>query len=251
MFIVENFVPLLSGKTVVLSNEEQQKIPLYAAELITKHKVDFILTTPTRMNLLLENIKDSDVLNNLKVIQLGGEVFTPELYEKLKHTTSASIYNGYGPSEATACSSSKQVTSSDITIGTPFYNVQLYICDKDLNLLPCGFIGELCISGDGVGNGYVNQEELTKEVFVPNPFGNGTLYKTGDLAYYKENGEIAYIGRKDFQIKIRGLRVELSEIEKQILKLSNITNVAVIYNSEPQYIAAFYTASCEKNITEK
>ena len=186
MFIVENFVPLLSGKTVVLSNEEQQKIPLYAAELITKHKVDFILTTPTRMNLLLENIKDSDVLNNLKVIQLGGEVFTPELYEKLKHTTSASIYNGYGPSEATACSSSKQVTSSDITIGTPFYNVQLYICDKDLNLLPCGFIGELCISGDGVGSGYINQEDLTKEAFVPNPFGNGTLYKTGDLAYYKE-----------------------------------------------------------------
>ena len=244
MFIVENFIPLLSGKTVILCNEEQQKIPVYTLELVKKYQVNFLLTTPTRMNLLLDSLSDVSNLESLKVLQLGGEVFTPELYKKLRKYTNANIYNGYGPSEATACCCCKKVESTSITIGTPFYNTKLLICDKDLNLCPVGIPGELCVLGDGVGSGYINREDLTKLSFVPNPYGDGTLYRTGDIARFLENGEIEYIGRRDFQIKIRGLRVELSEIEKQLQKIPNITNSAVIYHAEPSaYIAAFYTVS--------
>ena len=244
MFIVENFIPLLSGKIVILCNEEQQKIPVFTLELIKKYKANFLLTTPTRMNLLLDTIFNASDVQTLKVIQLGGEVFTPELYEKIRKYTNANIYNGYGPSEATACCCCKKVESTNITIGKPFYNTKLLICDKDLNLCPVGIPGELCVCGDGVGNGYINREDLTQLSFVPNPYENNILYRTGDIARFLENGEIEYIGRRDFQIKIRGLRVELSEIEKQLQKIPNITNSAVIYHSgSSAYIAAFYTVS--------
>ena len=191
------------------------------------------------MNLLLDTISNASDVESLKVIQLGGEVFTPELYEKIRKYTNANIYNGYGPSEATvACCCCKKVESTNITIGKPFYNTKLLICDKDLNLCPVGIPGELCVCGDGVGNGYINREDLTKLSFVPNPYENNILYRTGDIARFLENGEIEYIGRRDFQIKIRGLRVELSEIEKQLQKIPNVTNSAVIYHSgSSAYIA--------------
>ena len=246
MFIVENFVSLLAGKTVILTNEEEQKIPVYTNNLIEKQKVNFILTTPSRMDLLLSNIQNPDSWKTVKVIQLGGEVFPANLYEKIKtFAPNAHVFNGYGPTEITACCTSKEVTSStDISIGKPFGNTQIWICDKDLHLCPIGVEGEICVGGYGVAKEYINNPELTSKSFVPNPFGDGFIYKTGDIAKYKENGDIDYIGRRDFQIKIRGLRVELSEIEKQFLKIPQIKNVTVLYKKEENpYLVAFYTTS--------
>ncbi len=245
MFIVENFIPLLSGKTVILSNEEEQKIPTYMSELILKENVDFLLTTPSRIELLLSS-QTRNCLNNLKIIQLGGEVFTKTLYKSLREYTHSRIYNGYGPSEITACCSSKEVTSAeDISIGKPFCNTKIYICNKDKNICPIGLEGEICVAGDGVSLGYFNNDELTKKAFIPNPFGEGTLYCTGDIGKLNNKGELEYIGRNDFQIKIRGLRVELSEIEKKLLEIPEITNTAVIYvkNVSNPFIAAFYISS--------
>ena len=102
---------------------------------------------------------------------------------------------------------------TDIHIGKPIANTQIYIVDTFMNPVPIGVTGELCIAGDCVGAGYLNRPDLNKEKFVKNPFGKGKFYKTGDLAYWREDGNIAYIGRNDFQVKIRGQRIELGEIE--------------------------------------
>ena len=253
MFVVECFIPLLSGNSIILTNEEEQKIPLFTNEIIEKYQINFILTTPSRMELLLSNSKGENVWKNVKIIQLGGEVFPSSLYEKIhKQAPNAHIFNGYGPTEITACCSSKEITSAnDISIGKPFGNTQIFICDKNLNLCSIGVEGEICVSGYGVAKGYIHNTELTQKSFVVNPFGNGILYRTGDIAKYKENGEIDYVGRKDLQIKIRGLRVELSEIEKQFSNIPQVNHVSVIYKNETNspYLVAFFTAKIPCNIS--
>ncbi len=136
MFMVENFLSILSGKTVVLADEEEQKIPAFTSKLIQNYNIDFLVSTPSKISLLLD---EADCLRNVKVIQLGGEVLKPSLYRKLKEATNADIHNGYGPSECCACSSNKLVLDeNDITIGTPYLNVKLYIMNKDNNILPIG-----------------------------------------------------------------------------------------------------------------
>ena len=253
MFMVEIFLPLLSGKTLILSNEEEQKIPTLISDLIINHNVDFMVTTPSRLELFLLNDQSTKCLKGLKVIQLGGEALTPNLYTKLKRHTNAAISNGYGPTEATACCLNKLITTpNEINIGIPFCNTQIYILDTDMNLCPVGVVGEICIAGNGLSNGYINNSILTNTSFVNNPFGQGKLYKTGDLGRYLSNGDVDYIGRRDFQIKIRGLRVELSEIENQLLLITGIKSCAVIYKKDEDdaYIEAFFTSIKDINISE-
>lgn len=253
MFIVENFVPLLTGKTIILTNEEQQKIPQYISQLILDYNIDFILTTPSRIELLINDETTSSALKKLKIIQLGGESFTPTLYTKLKNYTNANIFNGYGPSEITACCSNKKIENNGIiNIGKPNCNTQIYLLDKDLNLCPIGIEGEICIGGDGVSKGYINNTEMTKKSFIKNPFGDGMLYKSGDIGKWNSIGEIDYIGRKDFQIKIRGLRVELSEIENKFLEIPKIDNSAVIYKQDENdnYLVGFFTSNAEIDVSD-
>ncbi len=229
MFAAEVWIALLSGKKLILANEEESKNPIEMSQLIQKEKCEFMLITSSKMDLLLSNSSTSNCLKNLKAIQLGGEILNPKFYETLTHYTDAKIYNGYGPSETTSCCSCKYITSSDdINLGKPLPNVAIYICNNDLNLCPIGIIGELCISGDGVSYGYVNNEEATKKSFINNPFGKGLLYKSGDLARWNEKGELEYVGRNDFQIKIRGLRIELEEINNALLALPEINNSVTI-----------------------
>ena len=134
----------------------------------------------------------------------------------------------------------------DIHIGKPIANTQIYIVDKYMKIVPIGVTGELCIAGDGVGAGYLNCPELTAEKFIDNPFGEGKLYKTGDLAYWREDGNIVYVGRNDFQVKIRGLRIELGEIENAICGIDGISQAVVVVrknNEGRQLICAFYTGT--------
>lgn len=229
MFAAEVWICLLSGKKLILANEEQSKEPLLLSQLIEKEKCEFMLITSSKMDLLLSNSATRSCLKNLKAIQLGGEILNPKFYEVLTLYTNSKIYNGYGPSETTSCCSCKSITSShDINLGTPLPNVNIYICNKDLNLCPIGVTGELCISGDGVSYGYINNKEATNKNFIKNPFGKGLLYKSGDLAKWNEKGELQYIGRNDFQIKIRGLRVELEEINNALQSLPEVDKSVTI-----------------------
>ena len=213
MFIVENFVSLLDGKTVILADEEEQKIPIFTSKLIEKYNVDFIVSTPSKIGLLLDY---PDCLRNVKVIQLGGEVFKSSLYKKLKQYTNAHISNGYGPSECTCCISNKCIASDDINIGRPYLNTKLFIMNNDGNLLPPNYPGEIVVKGDSVGIGYFNKFKF-----------NG-VYHTGDLGYLSsKSGELIYLGRKDNQIKLHGLRIELDEITSKIMKLGDYIKNAV------------------------
>jgi len=252
MFMVETFIPILSGKTIILANDDERQIPTYTSQLIKKSNAEFILTTPSKIDLLLTP-DFSSCLRNVKIIQLGGEVFTSALYEKLSKVTNANIFNGYGPTEITACCSSKKVSSSeDITIGKPICNTKICILDKDMNLCPIDVPGELCVLGDGISKGYINNEEATNKVFVKTKYFTELAYKTGDIAKFNKNGELVYIGRNDNQIKIRGLRIELSEIENKMLNIKNIEKCVIIYKkgSKNPHIVAFFTASHNLEITD-
>ncbi|PTF53988.1 non-ribosomal peptide synthetase, partial [Staphylococcus cohnii] len=115
-----------------------------------------------------------------------------------------------------------------IPIGKPIANIQAYIMNEDNNLMGIGVPGELCIGGVGVTDGYLNRPDLTQEKFIDNPFGEGKLYRTGDLAKWSAEGNVEYLGRIDEQVKIRGYRIELGEIESTLGQIDGISDVAVI-----------------------
>ena len=245
IFVTESLLPLANGMEIVFADENQAKIQSKLNELIKKIPVDVLQTTPTKMKSLIADKKQTEYLRNLKTVILGGETLNASLVEELKAFTDAEIFNIYGPTETTVWVTNTKVNSAeDITIGKPMANTQIYIVDKHLKPVPIGITGELCIAGDGIGAGYLNNPELTAEKFIDNPFGEGKLYKTGDLAYWREDGNIVFIGRNDFQVKIRGLRIELGEIENAILSVDGVVQCAVVVRKDSedrQFICAFYT----------
>ena len=244
IFVTESLLPLANGMEILLASEEQAKLQSKLNDLIKVNPADVLQTTPTKMKSLIVDKEQLDYLKTVKVIILGGEALETTLVEELKELTGAEIFNIYGPTEATVWVTNTKIKDLDITIGKPIANTQIYIVDKYMKPVPIGVTGELCIAGDCVGAGYLNRPELTAEKFIDNPFGEGKMYKTGDLAYWREDGNIAYVGRNDFQVKIRGLRIELGEIENAISSVDgiNMSVVVVRKNSEGrQLICAFYT----------
>ena len=230
IFIVENFVPILDGKTVIFADDDEQKIPAFTSKLIKDYNVDFLLATPSKLDLLLS---EADCLKNVKIIQVGGEVLKKSFYQKLKKATKAQIYNSYGPSECTVCASNNLVNENDLCIGYPFLNTKIYIMNSTNNILPVNTQGEIVIEGDGVGKGYINKYDF-----------NG-IYHTGDLGMISSDGKLIYLGRSDNQIKLHGLRIELDEITNKIMQLPDVNNaVTVIKNvSGTDCICSFVQAN--------
>lgn len=247
IFVTESLLPLLNGITIYFANDEQVFSQKKLSELIRKYPIDVIQTTPTKMRSYLLNRQDIGYLKRLKAIVMGGEAFPIDLYQELRKDTDAEIYNIYGPAETTVWSTNKHITDEKITIGKPIANTQIYILDSEHNPLPVGVAGELCISGDGVGKGYLNRPELTAEKFISNPFVSGkVMYCTGDLARWRADGEIEYLGRIDTQVKIRGLRIELGEIESVMAEFSGVALAAAADKKDEsgrQYLVGYYTSS--------
>ena len=230
IFIFETLICLQKGLKIIIANEDEQRIPALLDILIKKNDVQLIQMTPSRMQLFLDSIDDMPHLSNLKYVTLAGESLPLSLRDQLLKIGVEKIYNGYGPSETTVFSSFTDVTNQkEINIGKPLGNTQMYILDTNLNPVPIGVAGELYIAGDGVGKGYLNREDITKERYLKNPFKqNSIMYKTGDLCKYDYNGEIICLGRLDNQVKIRGLRIELDEIENKILDFPYIKKAKVV-----------------------
>ena len=248
MASTEVYLALLNNHTLVLASENQIGNPKELARMMEMNYVDFILTVPTRIMSFLDEKDFVKATKRLKVLSLGGEVLTKDMVNNFRIHADALILNGYGPAETTmACV--WETVSSDITIGRPIANTQIYILDRHLSPLPIGAVGELCISGDGVGCGYLNRPELTAEKFIANPFIEGKrMYKSGDLARWREDGQLEYIGRMDNQVKIRGLRIELGEIETVMAKHEGIRQAAVVDKKDGsgrQYLCAYYVSDGE------
>lgn len=252
MFIAEFLLPLSNGIPILLANDMESENQNSLNILCEKYNPNIISSTPTKLRLLMNNKDDLKFINSINTFILGGEPLPEELCIDLHHITNANIYNCYGPAETTIYSTLKLI-DDEITIGNPIANTQIYILDKKRNPLPIGVAGELCISGDGVGKGYLNLPELTAEKFIPNPFINGKImYCTGDLARWRTDGEIEYLGRIDTQVKIRGLRIELGEIESVMSSFDGLNLTAVADKRDKnnrQYLAGYYTS--DNDIDEK
>lgn len=249
IFVTESIMPLVNGVTIYFANDEQVFSQRKLAMLVSSSGIDVMQTTPTKMRSYIMDKQNVAYLKKLKAIVLGGEALPTDLYLELHSYTDAKIFNIYGPAETTVWSTNKCVEDTHITIGKPIANTQVYILDANRKPLPIGVAGELCISGDGVGKGYLNRPELTAERFIPNPFIPGTtMYCTGDLARWRVDGEIEYLGRIDTQVKIRGLRIELGEIESVMSQFEGIQLAAVTDKQDEtgrQYLVGYYTAESE------
>lgn len=246
IFVTESLMPLLNGVTIYLADDQQAVSQKLLNQLIVDNQIEVLQTTPTKMRAYLADKNEIQYLTQLKTIILGGEALTADLYTQIRKNSNAQIYNMYGPTETTVWSTNKEVTDADITIGKPIANTQIYILDEHQKVVPIGIAGELCIAGDGVGMGYVNRPDLTQERFIDNPFCAGTkMYRTGDLACWRNNGEIEYLGRIDTQVKIRGLRIELGEIESVMNEYPNIQIAAATDQKDDtgrQYLVGYYVA---------
>ena len=219
IFLFETLISLTCGLTLYITDYYEQKITTKLERLIKENEIDVIQTTPSIMRFHLDNLNEIGSFSSLKYITLAGEPLPKILVSDLKaNYPGCTIYNGYGPSETTIFSTYTDVTNLDeITIGKPIANTQIYILGENLSILPKYTLGEIYISGDGVGNGYLHRDDLTKERFIPNPFiPNTIMYRTGDIGYWQKDGTIQCKGRIDNQIKLHGLRIELGEIEEKI-----------------------------------
>ncbi|KTD36799.1 peptide synthetase, non-ribosomal [Legionella nautarum] len=220
--IWEFFMPLWVGATVVIAPLHAHTSPTELIELVINNKVSILQLVPPMLREITLNSRFASC-TSLKQVFCGGEILLPEIIHSFyeQRPSSCALHNLYGPTEATIDSLTYTCSPEDAyyplnRIGKPISNMKAYILDKCLQLVPTGIIGELYLSGEGLAKGYLHNEALTRQKFLPNPFGvpkHERLYKTGDLVKWQKNGIVEYHEREDSQVKIRGFRIEISEIE--------------------------------------
>ncbi|MCW5554736.1 MAG: amino acid adenylation domain-containing protein [Verrucomicrobiae bacterium] len=191
--------------------------------LIREHHVTIMLGVPSLYRMILDIPGGLEALSSLRHLVVGGEPLSRELLQSLGDTVARRMVNMYGPTEATVAATAWQVATEDgqISIGTPLANTRIYVLNRHLQPVPLGVIGELFIGGGGVARGYLKRPELTRERFIRSPFNktpDERLYRTGDLVRWRLDGKLDYLGRADGQVKIRGHRIELGEVEARLAK---------------------------------
>jgi tyrocidine synthetase-3 len=244
----EIFWPLMVGAQLVIAEPNEHRNPNYIHEIITEKKITVAHFVPSMLSVFLQT-PSADSVHYLNTVFCSGEILTPHLADVFfqKHPQTQ-LVNLYGPTEAAIDVSYHICTphAKRIPIGKPISNIALHVIDTNNALLPIGAIGELAIAGDGLAEGYLHQQELTERFFIANPFTPNTrLYKTGDLAHYDQQGNLHFIGRNDQQIKVRGFRVEIGEIEHTLNIHPDIADSRVyasIDNNNTLAITAYYIA---------
>jgi len=250
--ICEYGMALFNGRTFIFSNEDEAKDPIALLNLITRTKPDYFGCTSSRMLQYMELPEFLSYMKNFKCILQGGEKFSEILLDKLrKINDKCVILNGYGPTEISiGCNSIDLQNAKFLTVGKPIPNYTEWIIDKDGNELPVGVTGELCVGGEGVTQGYNNLPEKTAEKYIT--YRGMRAFKTGDYARWLPNGEVEILGRTDNQVKLRGLRIELGEVESAISQVEGVKNVLVkICNIQGRdHLSAYYVADHEIDINE-
>ncbi|WP_406316115.1 amino acid adenylation domain-containing protein [Streptosporangium sp. NBC_01639] len=232
--INEIFLPLVRGGRLVVLRPGGERDPHHLLSVITEQRVTFTYLVSSMLDVLLEIAGDSGRLDSLRHVWCGGEVLTPELYERFRTRLDIPMYHGYGPAETTIGVShviyrgaAERLSTS---IGKANPNTELYVLDEELRPVPVGVGGELYVGGFLLGRGYVNAPGLTASRFVANPFaGDGSrLYRTGDLARFAPDGSLDFLGRTDNQIKIRGMRLEIEDVEVGLAEHPRVRHTCVI-----------------------
>lgn len=241
MFLKESMTALCNGVTLALANDEETHDPLCLTTLFASTGADAFNATPSRLVEYVAHPPLLKALNNCRVLMAGAEKYPEALLKKLRNGRSR-LFNTYGPTEITVSCNCKELTDADkVTVGAPLLNVHEYVVDADDNILPCGMIGELLVGGIGVAAGYNNLPDQTAARFID--FHGQRVYRTGDYARWNADGEIVILGRNDNQIKLRGLRIELGEVENVLASLPGVTACAVGIRvlSGQEHLCAWHT----------
>ena len=243
--VMEECIALYHGRTLVMATEDEINNPAALAKLLKENKVEAMFCSPSYMSNMLDFNEVVDVLRGMKAFIVGAEAFPKPLYDNMRRLkVNGRIINAYGPTEATIAATMIELSEESITIGRPVANTKILILDRFGNELPPFVPGELTILGEGVGRGYAANEKLTKENFIT--IDGLPAYKSGDLARWSDDGKVIYMGRMDNQVKLRGLRIELDEIENVMNTYPSIfRSVLMVKDSETegQYLCAYFTAS--------
>jgi len=230
--IIEIFLALTQGACLVLAPARYQT-PEALAQFIVEQKINALALVPSSLRNLMQGLEQHST-TSLRVACCGGEVLPPKLASDFINKTGARLLNVYGPTETAILASAFECTSNadslPLSIGRPIDDTRIYIVDNQLQLLPVGTPGEIVIGGKAVARGYLYQDELTRERFLPDPYhsaANSRLYKSGDIGYIGTDGQLYFVGRIDNQVKISGYRIELGEIEMLLVSHPRIRAAAV------------------------
>ncbi len=229
---LELMLPLAVGARVVIASREMTAFPAALIAEIERVGATVIQATPTTWRMLADLPASKTPLKML----CGGEALPPDLAARLLDRP-GELWNMYGPTETTIWSAVARIDRADaIAIGRPVANTQFYVLDETGQPMPLGVPGELHIGGDGVARGYFKRPDLTDAKFVPDPFSavsGARMYRTGDLVRYRASGRLEFIGRLDRQVKLRGYRIELPEIEARLIALASIDDAIVVLGADP------------------
>jgi amino acid adenylation domain-containing protein len=226
--VLELLWTLTRGFQVVIHGDEgTQTIP----DEIRKYGVTHMQSTPSLARMIAVNPDGLAALGQLKKLFLGGEALPPSLVRQLRQQFHGELHNMYGPTETTIWSTTFCIAGDlgTIPIGKPIANTQVYVLSSDLQPVAAGEAGDLYIGGDGVVRGYWRRPDLTGEKFLNDPFRVGNrIYRTGDIARFLPDGNLEFLGRKDFQVKLRGFRIEIGEIEAALENQAGVGQAAVV-----------------------
>lgn len=235
-YTYEIWAPLLSGQHVILAPPGKADLPVLA-DTIARHQVTALFITTALFRLLVE--EHGDCLRNVRTVWSGGEAAVPRVFrELLARYPHIDAVNVYGPTETTTFATCHHVrapvSEAPIPIGGPLDNTFVYVLDDVLRPVPVGVPGELYIAGTGLARGYLQRAGLTAQCFIANPFGSpgARMYRTGDRVRWREDGQLIYVGRTDHQVKIRGHRVELGEIEAVLVRQPGVRQAAVVVRED-------------------
>ncbi len=242
----ELFSTLLNGVPVVFADEDGMNNPDALAHYITENDANILHCTPSRLLAYLDEPSFHEAMRGVDIVLAAGEAFTQPLLDALRKATSARLYNGYGPTEITIGATVGRITDR-ITIGSTIAGAQIYLLDQNHRLVPPGATGEIAVAGYGVARGYLGRPDLTAERFIQLQDGPiaDRVYLTGDFGYALPDGNLAYCGRNDEQVKLRGLRIELKEVERCMESFPGIRQCAVLVRpiDGREHLCCFYSAA--------
>lgn len=231
---------LLNGSRLLIVEKDTFLEPALFHEQVVRHKMSILFITTALFNRISQ--ESPKTFGYLKKLCFGGEAFSPQAIEMALASPPESFLHVYGPTECTTFATAHELQASHFMetlsapIGQPLSNNTSFVIN-DYELAPIGVVGELCIGGEGLSRGYLGYPELTASRFIPNPYSDKPgerLYRTGDLVRLLANGDIEFIGRVDHQVKVRGFRIELSEIETVLLDFTNLREATVLAREDSQ-----------------
>ena len=229
IFVLESLIPLLLGLRVSIVEEQVKQDPAGFFQFLSNAQVDLVQATPSFYRYLLQQDPPDGSLAGLDKVLIGGEALPAEVLQAVRRQTNAPCFNLYGPTETTIWSAVCQLEGSRVEIGRPLANTRIFILDREGRLRPPGLPGSLMIAGLGLARGYFAAPDLTAERFLPDPFAAGErIYDTGDLARWTPDGSLVFEGRRDFQVKVRGFRVEVGEIEHRLEEIPGVRQAIVV-----------------------